>query len=59
VRIAIARLGWSTIFALPGPTHEVKLALPIIIQGLEEKSDLGQLVEAIAAPLRATLPHHP
>lgn len=59
VRIAIARLGWSTVFALPGPTHEVKLALPIIIQGLEEKSDLGQLVEAIAAPLRATLPHHP
>jgi molybdenum cofactor synthesis domain-containing protein len=58
VRIAIARLGWSTIFALPGPTHEVKLALPVITQGLAAKTDLSHLVEAIAAPLRSTLPHH-
>jgi molybdenum cofactor synthesis domain-containing protein len=58
VRIAIARLGWSTIFALPGPTHEVKLALPVITQGLAAKTDLAHLVEAIAAPLRSTLPHH-
>jgi len=61
VRIAIARLGWSTIFALPGPTHEVKLALPVIIDGLNAKRDPASLVEAIAVPLRATLPqqmHH-
>lgn len=58
VRIAIARLGWSTIFALPGPTHEVKLALPVITQGLAAKTDPAHLVEAIAAPLRSTLPHH-
>lgn len=58
VRIAIARLGWSTIFALPGPTHEVKLALPVVIEGLAEGASPGLLVEAIAAPLRATLPHH-
>ncbi len=58
VRIAIARLGWSTIFALPGPTHEVKLALPVITAGLAAGTDLPQLVEAIAVPLRATLPHH-
>jgi molybdenum cofactor synthesis domain-containing protein len=58
VRIAIARLGWSTIFALPGPTHEVKLALPVITAGLGAGTALPQLVEAIAAPLRATLPHH-
>ena len=58
VRIAIARLGWSTIFALPGPTHEVKLALPVVTQGLAAKTDLAHLVEAIAIPLRSTLPHH-
>lgn len=58
VRIAIARLGWSTIFALPGPTHEVKLALPVITGGLAAGMALPELVEAIAAPLRATLPHH-
>jgi molybdenum cofactor synthesis domain-containing protein len=58
VRIAIARLGWSTIFALPGPTHEVKLALPVIVAGLEAKAEPADLVEAIAAPLRSTLPHH-
>ncbi len=58
VRIAIARLGWSTIFALPGPTHEVKLALPILISGIKEKSEPRDLVEAIATPLRSTLPHH-
>ena len=58
VRIAVARLGWSTIIALPGPTHEVKLALPVILDGLARGIDMGELVEAIAAPLRATLPHH-
>lgn len=58
VRIAIARLGWSTIFALPGPTHEVKLALPVIVEGLAAGTSMPQLVEAIAVPLRSTLPHH-
>lgn len=57
VRIAIGQLGWSTVFALPGPTHEVKLALPIIIDGLKAKTNRNDLVEAIAAPLRSTLPH--
>ena len=58
VRIAIARLGWSTVFALPGPTHEVKLALPVLIDGLARKAGMAELVEAIAVPLRATLPAH-
>lgn len=58
VRIAIARLGWSTVFSLPGPTHEVKLALPVILRGLLEGIAPVDLVEAIAIPLRATLPRH-
>jgi hypothetical protein len=35
----------------------VKLALPIIIDGLKAKTNRNDLVEAIAAPLRSTLPH--
>ena len=46
-----------TVFALPGPTHEVKLALPVLIEGLASQTDPRNLVEAIAIPLRATLPH--
>jgi molybdenum cofactor synthesis domain-containing protein len=58
VRIAIARIGWSTVFALPGPTHEVKLALPVIAAGLADDTARELLVERIAEPLRATLPWH-
>jgi hypothetical protein len=36
----------------------VKLALPVIIDGLKAKLDRRELVEAIALPLRSTLPHH-
>ena len=61
VRIAMARLGWSTIVCLPGPTHEVKLALPILREGLAAGIPPETLIEAMAVPLRATLPrhHHP
>ncbi len=58
VRIAVAKLGWSTIVALPGPTHEVKLALPVLRDGLKVDKDMHALVEAMAVPLRATLPRH-
>jgi molybdenum cofactor synthesis domain-containing protein len=63
VRIAVAQLGWSIIVSLPGPTHEVKLALPVLREGLATARDIGALdidalVEAMAVPLRATLPKH-
>lgn len=57
VRIAIGQLGCSTVFALPGPTQKVKLALPIIIEGLNAKTDRNELVEEIAISLRSILPH--
>ena len=56
VRICVGSLGWSTIISLPGPTHEVKLALPIIVEQLQQGTTAATLVEAIAAPIRATLP---
>ncbi len=58
VRIGVASLGWTTIIALPGPTHEVRLALPIIAAHLMSGSTNEKLAEAIAIPLRATLPSH-
>jgi len=62
VRVCVGSLGWSTIICLPGPTHEVELALPVIIQQLQNGTSPSRLVEAIAVPIRATLPavspHH-
>lgn len=60
VRVCVGTLGWSTIISLPGPTHEVKLALPVILEQLKAGTTAATLVEAIAVPIRATLPavHH-
>ena len=59
VQIGVATSGWTTIIALPGPTHEVRLALPVIAEHLKAGSSNDTLAEAIAVPLRATLPKHP
>jgi molybdenum cofactor synthesis domain-containing protein len=55
VRIAVATLGWTTVVALPGPTHEVCLALPVLAERLQSGTSPPELVEALAAPLRASL----
>lgn len=57
VRIAVARVGWGLAVALPGPTREVRMALPILVQGLEAGTEPSTLVEAMAEPLRASLRH--
>jgi molybdenum cofactor synthesis domain-containing protein len=56
VKIAVATLGWTTIVALPGPTHEVRLALPVLVERLAEGTTPRELVEALATPLRESLP---
>lgn len=58
IKIGIAKMGWSTIVSLPGPTHEVKLALPVLIQGIADEVAPADLIEAMAVPIRATLPQH-
>lgn len=60
IRIAVAKLEYATIVALPGPTHEVRLALPVLRDGLHTLPP-ADLVERMAEPLRAVLPqarHH-
>ena len=56
VRVCVGTIGWSTVICLPGPTHEVKLALPVIVERLNAGTSPARLVEAIAEPIRATLP---
>jgi Probable molybdopterin binding domain len=58
VRIGVARVGWGLAVALPGPTHEVRLALPVLVAGLRDGAAPGALAESIAAVLRAPLRDH-
>lgn len=55
VRVAVAQLGWTTVVALPGPTDEVRLALPALVAGLAEGRPPAVLVERIATALRHNL----
>jgi nicotinate (nicotinamide) nucleotide adenylyltransferase len=56
IRIAMGRVGHACVVALPGPTHEVRLALPVLLDGLKAGTPAPELIERIAIPLRATLP---
>ena len=56
IRIAVARVGYGIAVALPGPTHEVRAALPVLLAELAAGSPPEAMVEAMAKPLRALLP---
>ena len=53
VRVACGRLGETMLVALPGPTREVRAALPALIAALEQGLPAGAVAEAIAEPIRA------
>jgi molybdenum cofactor synthesis domain-containing protein len=56
VRIAVGRVGPTTLIALPGPNDEVRIALPVILQHCENGSPEPQrLAEDIAQALRRRL----
>jgi len=52
VRVAVGTVSGARVIALPGPTHEVRAALPVVLTGLVERWADGDLTEAIAAVLR-------
>lgn len=52
IRIAVAQIGYAIVIALPGPAHEVQLALPVLVEGLKNNWNPSVLVEALAKPLR-------
>jgi len=53
VRVGCGRIGDTWLIALPGPTREVRAALPALIAGLSGGLAPGALAEAIAEPIRA------
>jgi len=56
VRIAVGRVGPTTLVALPGPNDEVRLALPVILTHFEDPSpDPQRLADEIAQALRHRL----
>ena len=58
VRVAVTQIGWTTVIALPGPTPEVRLALPAILEALRRELTPPALAEAIAVVLRRQLRPH-
>ncbi len=56
VRIAVGRVGPTTLVALPGPNDEVRTALPVILKHFENRGpDPRLLAEEIAQALRQRL----
>jgi len=55
VKIAVGRVGETTIIALPGPTEEVKLCLEAVVQGLSRELNKHTLANYIADVLRKRL----
>ncbi|MEX2558150.1 MAG: molybdopterin-binding protein [Actinomycetota bacterium] len=55
VRVAAARVGWARVVALPGPTHEVRLGLPVLVAALSHDAPSSEIAEAIARAIRAGL----
>ncbi|MEM1550735.1 MAG: molybdopterin-binding protein, partial [Candidatus Bathyarchaeia archaeon] len=55
VKIAVGKVGETTIITLPGPTEEVNLCLEIVIQGLSRGLSKHELANEIAGVLRKRL----
>ena len=53
VRVACGRIGETLLVALPGPTREVRAALPALIAALANGMPPAGVAEAIAEPIRA------
>jgi len=52
VRIAVGQVELTTLVALPGPHDEVRLAAPVLLEGLKAGWNKEQLAEALARVLR-------
>lgn len=55
VRIGVGQVQWTRVIALPGPTHEVQTALPIVVEGLQQGWDNNRLARTMAEALREGL----
>ena len=53
VRVACGNASGTLLVALPGPTREVRAALPALLESLRGEKSPGAIAEAIAEPIRA------
>lgn len=58
VRVAAARLDDVVIVALPGPTREVRAAMPALLRALAAGTGSAAIAESIAEPIRALWREH-
>ena len=55
VRVGVGQVRWTRLIGLPGPTHEVQTALPIVVEGLRQGWDNNRLARTMAEALRDCL----
>ena len=58
VQIGVGRVQWTRVIALPGPTREVRAALPVVVRGLQEHWSDARLADQIAEVLKQLLRQH-
>ena len=55
IRIGVGSVDLTRLIALPGPNDEVALCIPILLEGIQNKSSNEKLAEALANVLRKRL----
>jgi len=55
VRVGVGHVEWTRLVALPGPTREVRAALPILVRGLSEGWSNQRLANEVAEVLKRIL----
>lgn len=58
VRVGVGRVEWTCVIALPGPTREVRVALPVVVEGLQQGWGKQQLADELAQVLRNCMRQH-
>ena len=58
VRLAVGRVGSSTLVTLPGPHDEVCLTWPVLARGLQEDWSAQELADGLAGALRGKFLNH-
>lgn len=55
VRVGVGEIKWTRLVALPGPTREVRAAIPVVLDGLAQAWDSARFADELARVLRACL----
>ncbi|ODQ85376.1 molybdopterin-binding protein [Mycolicibacterium holsaticum] len=58
VQVGVGQIQWTRVIALPGPTREVRAALPVVVRSLQEHWSNARLADQIAEVLKQLLRQH-